>query len=115
MNEYKQFLKVNHLRQVDLAKYLGITESAVSNIVNGRARPSEENLIKILENDCGWDVSMIRESSGGTGHYQSVVNSKNFRYDCGISAEQLLEVVKENQRQMGELIDTLSVLTKKIK
>ena len=64
MTVYKQFLKTNHLKQVELAKYLGVTESSISSAVNGRNRLSEENLVKILENDKGWDVSMLKPGSG---------------------------------------------------
>ena len=42
------FLKTNHLKQVDLARYLGITEGSVSKMVKGSTQPSKENLHKIL-------------------------------------------------------------------
>lgn len=115
MLDYKNFLKTNRIKQVELANYLGITESAISNVVKGKANLSEENLIKILENDRGWDVSMLQVPMAGSGNINSVVNSRNFSYgQNGISAEQFLSVVQENQRQMGQLIDTIAVLTSKI-
>ena len=115
MIDYKKFLKTNHLKQVELANFLGITESAISNVVKGKANLSEENLIKILENDRGWDVSMLQEQGGVSGNINSVVNSRNFSYgQGGIPAEQFLAVVQENQRQMGQLIDTIAVLTSKL-
>ena len=111
---YEKFLKTNGLKQVELANFLGITESAISNVVKGKANLSEENLIKILENDRGWDVSML-QAPGMSGNINSVVNSQNFSYgQGGIPAQEFLAVVKENQRQMGQLIDTLAVLTSKI-
>jgi transcriptional regulator with XRE-family HTH domain len=114
MLDYKKFLKTNGLKQVELANFLGITESAVSNVVKGKANLSEENLIKILENDRGWDVSML-QAPAMSGNINSVVNSQNFSYgQGGIPAQEFLAVVKENQRQMGQLIDTLAVLTSKI-
>ena len=116
MLDYKNFLKKNHIRQVQLAKYLGITESAVSNVVNGKANLSEENLIKIFQNDQGWDVSMLEDVTAeiASGNVNSVVNSRNFRYDSGISATEFLAYAQENQRQMGQLIDTIAVLTQKL-
>ena len=114
MLDYKKFLKTNGLKQVELANFLGITESAISNVVKGKANLSEENLIKILENDRGWDVSML-QTPGMSANINSVVNSQNFSYgQGGIPAQEFLAVVKENQRQMGQLIDTLAVLTSKI-
>lgn len=115
MLDYKYFLKKNGLKQVELANYLGITESAISNVVKGKANLSEENLIKIINNDRGWDVSMLTIDKTMSGNINSVVNSKNFNFEQGgISAQQFFMVVQENQRQMGELIDTIAVLSKKI-
>ncbi len=65
MNVYKLFLKTNGLKQMELAKFLNITNAAVSNIVNGKANLSEDNLIKLLENGMGWDISMFSESQSG--------------------------------------------------
>lgn len=56
----RDFLKVNGLKQVDLARYLGITEAAVSNAVKGKSEFSPENLIKIKSNPYGWDTSMLK-------------------------------------------------------
>lgn len=55
----REFLKVNGLKQVEIARYLGVTEAAISNVVKGKSEFSEENLIKILTNPNGWDVSML--------------------------------------------------------
>lgn len=53
------FLKTNHLKQVDLARYLSITEGSVSKMVKGTIQPSKENLRKILSNDKGWDTTPL--------------------------------------------------------
>lgn len=59
MNRVAIFLRQNGLRQVDLARFLGVSEPSVSRMVKGHTNPSEENLRKILANDRGWDVSML--------------------------------------------------------
>ena len=61
--EVREFLKVNSLKQVDLARYLGITEAAISNVVKGKSEFSKENLIKIINNPYGWDVSLLEGTS----------------------------------------------------
>ena len=58
----RDFLKANSLKQVALARFLGVTEAAISNVVKGKSEFSSENLIKILENPYGWDVSMLVET-----------------------------------------------------
>lgn len=57
----REFLKANNLKQRELAYYLGVTEAAISNVAKGKSYFSEENLIKILNNPHGWDVSMLTE------------------------------------------------------
>lgn len=68
MNRIAIFLRQNGLRQVDLARFLGVSEPSVSRMAKGLNNPSEENLRKILSNDRGWDVSMLLdpEYSGET-------------------------------------------------
>ena len=58
----REFLKVNNLKQRELSRYLGVTEAAISNVVKGKSFFSDENLIKIINNPHGWDVSMLTES-----------------------------------------------------
>lgn len=55
----RDFLKANNLKQRELAYFLGVTEAAISNVAKGKSSFSEENLIKILNNPHGWDVSML--------------------------------------------------------
>lgn len=62
----REFLKANTLKQRELANYLGVTEAAISNVVKGKSCFSEENLIKILKNPHGWDVSMLTETKTET-------------------------------------------------
>lgn len=57
--DIKEFLYRNKLKQVDLAKYLGVTEAFISRMVKGLCNPSKENLTKILNNPHGWDTSML--------------------------------------------------------
>jgi transcriptional regulator with XRE-family HTH domain len=57
--EVRAFLKANGLKQRELAHYLGVTEAAISNVVKGKSDFAEENLIKILNNPHGWEVSML--------------------------------------------------------
>ncbi len=77
MNRYKQFLRANGLKQIDLAKYLGITESHVSNLCRGKSNLSEEKLAKLLENDRGWDVSMLVQGGKAVGDNSGVFIAGN--------------------------------------
>lgn len=46
---FKEFLYKNKLKQVDIAKYLNITEASVSRFAKGIANPPKENLCKLLD------------------------------------------------------------------
>ena len=59
----REFLKANNLKQRELAYYLGVTEAAISNVAKGKSSFSDENLIKILNNPHGWDVSMLTDQA----------------------------------------------------
>ena len=61
MMNIKEFLRANGLKQKELADYLGIGEPAVSKMAKGYTNPSEGNLYKILNNNQGWDTSMLEE------------------------------------------------------
>jgi len=100
----------NGLRQVDVAKYLGITESSISSAVKGRNNLSEANLTKLLSNTEGWDVSMFAE--------EGIFNSGNINngHDQNIGTNAtLISVIQMQQEQMGELIKTITTLTNKLK
>ena len=73
MVELKVFLKKNNVKQVELARYLGVTEASVSNIVAGRYKLSDENLTKILENAEGWDTSMFTDGATISAGDNSVI------------------------------------------
>lgn len=61
--DFKEFLHSNRLKQVDVAKYLNITEASVSRFAKGVASPSKENLRKLVNNPYGWDTSSLTGST----------------------------------------------------
>lgn len=61
----RKFLEVNHLKQVDLVRYLDQSASFVSQIVKGTRPIPDDSLNKLLNNNNGWDVSMLTRDNGG--------------------------------------------------
>ena len=59
MNNIKEFLRANHLRQVDLVRYLGISRPYMSQVVSGASKLSPEKMDKLRDNSEGWDTSML--------------------------------------------------------
>ena len=133
MNKYKEFLAANGLKQYELADFLCVTESAISNLVNGKSGLSEEKLIKILGNDRGWDVSMLKpglSSVIGDNNTGVIVNSNNVHQDnrqyysdspdvlraqIDLLDERLKEKdaqIKEKDAQINRLLDLLQSMQK---
>lgn len=65
-SEISEFLLANGLRQVDLVKYLELSKPYISQVVNGTAKLSPEKLSKLINNDHGWDVSMLSTMQNAT-------------------------------------------------
>lgn len=56
------FRMLNKISQRDLAAYVGCTAAAISNFETGIRRPNFKHLIKIKNNDRGWDVTPLAEA-----------------------------------------------------
>ena len=62
--DFDKFLRVNGLRQSEIANFLGVSAPSVSNLAKGKSKPSKDNLAKLLNNDRGWDTSMLIDGNG---------------------------------------------------
>lgn len=115
--DIKEFLYRNKLKQVDLAKYLGVTEAFISRMVKGLVKPSKENLTKILNNPHGWDTSMLisgdiyagNNNAGDVNVQIGHQNQADNRPKDEDAATQLAVLKKENQmlREQIEFMKTL--------
>lgn len=81
MANIKQFLIDNNMRQVELARFLGISEGSVSKMAKGLTNPSKENLRKMMENDRGWETSalLLDDEKKGTSGKESYLKEENRR------------------------------------
>lgn len=110
--DIKEFLYRNKLKQVDLAKYLGVTEAFISRMVKGLVRPSKENLTKILNNPHGWDTSMLisgdiyaGNNNAGDVNVQIGQNRAGSRPKDGDATTQIAVLEKENEMLREQLKD----------
>lgn len=95
----REFLKANSLKQVALARYLGVTEAAISNVAKGKSDFSEDNLIKLINNPHGWDVSML------TGDSSEDVKPEIQEEPSNSLLEYLQRKVAELERKVEKLND----------
>ena len=109
----REFLKVNSLKQVELARYLSVTEAAISNVVKGKSEFSEENLIKIRNNPHGWDVSMLEDRRDENPVEEKPSQDVTITTLLGLLAEKdkdirtLIEMLKRKDEQIDELREEL--------
>lgn len=110
--DIKEFLYRNKLKQVDLAKYLGVTEAFISRMVKGLVKPSKENLTKILNNPHGWDTSMLisgdiyaGNNNAGDVNVQIGQNRAGNRPKDGDAVTQMAVLEKENEMLREQLKD----------
>lgn len=110
--DIKEFLYRNKLKQVDLAKYLGVTEAFISRMVKGLVKPSKENLTKILNNPHGWDTSMLIDggiyagnNKAGDVNVQIGQNRAGNRPKDGDAVTQMAVLEKENEMLREQLKD----------
>ena len=60
MKELVEFRHQNGLTQEQLGQYLGMKKSFISKIENGRERFPADKFQKLLNNENGWDVSVLK-------------------------------------------------------
>lgn len=60
MKELVEFRRLNHLTQDQLGDFLGIKKSFISRVENGQVALPSEKFKKLLNNDMGWDVSVLQ-------------------------------------------------------
>lgn len=103
-NCIKVFLKTNRLKQVDLARMLGISEPFMSQVANGAANLGPDNLEKLftLAGEYGWDISML-PSTETHGVDEITIRGRNTntpqQFDKMLDA--LNESLKQNSRLIG--------------
>lgn len=115
-----EFITFKGLSQKRFAEMVGVSSGYV-NAIRKSIQPDTLHRIAICfpELNTGWLVTgegeMLKTNMISSGNTDSVVNSRNFSYEKGgIAAKDFFAYAKENQRQMGQLIDAIAELTKKI-
>ena len=101
MIDLKAFRKANELTQKDLAEYLGVHHSFIA---TGRSLLPDEQLDKILSNNKGWDLSMLRDPgtsimthASGNSNGSVNINSNNAASSLRKRDIEIASLKKENE------------------
>ena len=83
--DFVKFLNDNSLRKKEIADYLGVVPSIVTDLCSGRKGLSQKNREKLEANDNGWDLSALDDiprrpepyvhaKASGSGHNVATVS-----------------------------------------
>lgn len=104
------FRRLNRLTQDELAAFLGVTRSFVSQIENGRVDLPFEQRQRLLENDRGWDVTPLVESTVvGDGNAVNNGRDQVVSPDAGLVAA-LREAQAQNAKSQEQIDRLLGII-----
>ncbi len=115
--QIRAFRKFNGLTQEEVADFLGVKKAFISQIETGRVDLPDEKFYRLLNNDKGWDVTLLQDSpivagDGNTvnnGHDQ-VVSSP----DAGLIAalHESMSQTTKSQEQIDRLLGIIEAFQK---
>ncbi len=101
MYELKDFRKKNNLQQKELADFLGIGQSFLSNIESGRSPLPDDKLEKLLSNPYGWDTSLLSKGDISA----QAVNHSNASVTIGARTDSALEAMRQEIEHLRTLLE----------
>ncbi len=109
----KVFRAVNRLTQSELGYYLGVTKSFVSRVESGKENFGPEKMERLLNNDMGWDVTMLTADSvvgDIIGNKGSLTIDHSKRLDVGAGKKEmgLLIKIAELSKEIEQLKERLA-------
>ena len=116
--DFVKFLNDNSLRKKEIADYLGVVPSIVTDLCSGRKGLSQKNREKLEANDKGWDLSALDDiprrpepyvhaKASGSGHNVATVS-------LGGERDRIVSLEAENallRTQVTSLETQLSIKT----
>lgn len=63
MTDFANFLHINEISKTEMAKFLSVSNSFITKLCNGEKKLPQDQRVKILSNDKGWDTSALAPTS----------------------------------------------------
>ena len=118
MSDLKSFRKMNNLRQEDIANYLQVTRNFISLIENGSSKLPEDKLTYLMNNDKGWDTTMLEDGGSinatTTAGRDATVSIRNSYGESGKLRETNTRLTTENE-MLREKIDEQRTIIAELK
>ena len=128
MVDLKAFRRANKLTQADVAKFLSVSAPFITRVERGLNKLPEDKLLKLMNNDEGWNVSdLIKDDMATRGDSIQQVGGNNIGKVVGgkvsmpankevdEKVDQLLLAIERRDLQVNELIQQNKTLVEVIK
>lgn len=99
MFDFKGFRKANKLTQEEVGRYLGVGKTFICNVEKGLSKLPKVHLESLLNNNRGWDVSLITEQQQNLVNFEFTEQTDTT--DSPIIPSQVLEEMTAS-RQLAE-------------
>lgn len=98
-----EFLYKNRLKSSDLVEFWGVTKGVVSQILNGTTKLPTKRLEELLNNDQGWDTSMLTSNQPEVPAEEKPTSENSL-------LEYLQRKIEKLEREKEELLQENAVL-----
>lgn len=85
MTDFEIFIKTNNLKKSAIARYIGVSNGFITQIINGSRRLPHDKLLKIIANQ-NWDISMFGEGEMLKNAVEVATSGHRIRYWVDVDA-----------------------------
>lgn len=110
MTDFEIFIKRNNLKKTAIARYIGVSNGFITQIINGSRRLPQDKLLKIIANP-DWDISMFGEDNMPKDQSVSTNSENTNQQQNDMTIQELLEAIKRRDQQMDEMLSQQGRLT----
>ena len=103
MTDFEIFIKRNNLKKTTIARYIGVSNGFITQIINGSRRLPQDKLLKIIANP-DWDISMFGEDNMPKDQSVSTNSENTNQQQNDMTIQELLEAIKRRDQQMDEML-----------
>lgn len=103
MTDFEIFIKRNNLKKTAIARYIGVSNGFITQIINGSRRLPQDKLLKIIANP-DWDISMFGEDNMPKDQSVSTNSENTNQQQNDMTIQELLEAIKRRDQQMDEML-----------
>ena len=105
MTAFANFLFLNEIANKDIADYLGVSQSFISNVCSGVKKLSKDKMGMVMNNPYGWDTSPLEGRV-----IQTIGNHSNNNTQSVGDSDLYKRLCEEKDKRIAELERTIQIL-----